>query len=87
MDNVTMVDASWGSRHRSAAIGKVENGYEVKAEFPVRKQEQYDPSKRTLTFVFATLSETIAWVNWYFTEDAETLLDESGARGPAAGAA
>lgn len=81
-DNVTMAEVDWGSRHRSCSIDKVENGYEIKAQFPCQKQERYDPGKRQLVFVFASVSETIGWTNWYFTEDAERLAEQPPPIGP-----
>lgn len=81
-ENVTMANVSWGSRHRSCKVGKVENGYEVEAQFPQVKKDKYDPGAKALVFVFTTLSETIGWVNWYFTEDADKLAEEPSPLGP-----
>lgn len=74
MNDVTMV-GSWGRPHRSLDLSKIENGFQVKAQFitsRVRAGETYE-DQVSRTFCFYTLVETIDFIRNYMDADASAL--------------
>lgn len=79
----TMKDGAfkWGlSKHRSLEIIKAENGYTVRAMFPIPTVDDYVSESERRMFVFQTLSETIAWVDAYLSADQTNFKRQMGWR-------
>jgi glutamine synthetase len=62
------IEINWGGRHRQARIDIVENGYKIRAEFPM-------PGAPSRQYVFMAASEVTSWVDWYFNVSDDELLD------------
>ena len=71
----TMAGAGWHGYglHRSLKLDKVENGYSVKARFPMKKtgEGDYNPGTEERQFVFYTPEEVVVFVTDYLNASQE----------------